>query len=58
MKHWLLPTFAIVLSACTAARPVIYSDPSFNPATVKRQALIELLQTVAQRLDEIVIDNK
>jgi len=40
MKHWLLPTFAIVLSACTAARPVIYSDPSFNPATVKRLVFV------------------
>lgn len=40
MKYWLLLILAVVHTASFSADPVIFSDPGFNPATVKRLTLV------------------
>lgn len=39
MRFW-LALAVVILSSCTAARPVIYTDPTYDPAAVKRLALV------------------
>jgi hypothetical protein len=40
MKPWMIIFLVATIAACSAAQPVVFSDPSFNPATLKRMVLV------------------